>query len=76
MHILYVVDQVFAIPSLSRNPSLFPCEFLCTRALETTEGGRSPARERFPALGPFPFPRAAAHEYGDRLRPVGDAPDA
>ena len=67
--------SLFPIPSLSRNPSLFPRDFLCTRALETTQGGRSPTQERFPTLGPFPFPRAAAHKYGDRLRLVGVAPD-
>jgi len=56
--------------------SLFPRDFLYARAHGRTEGGKSPAQERFPALGPFPFPRAAAHAYGDRLKLVGDAPDA
>jgi hypothetical protein len=55
-------------------PARFPL-YACA-GLETTEGGRSPARERFPALGPFPFLREAAHANGDRLRLVGVAPNA
>ena len=55
--------------SLPNPLPLFPHDFLDTCVLETTEGGRSPARERFPALGPFPFPRAAAHAYSRLWRP-------